>query len=42
MLHHRADIGIELPHIADLREMLDQQLNRQPALNLELAEDAGL
>ena len=42
MLHHGADIGIELPHLADLREMLDQHLDRQAALDLELAEDAGL
>ena len=42
MLHHGADIGIELPELADLREMLDQQLDRQAALHLELAEDAGL
>ena len=42
MLHHGAYIGVELPHLSDLGEMLDQQLNREPALNLELAEKAGL
>ncbi len=41
VLDHRADIGIELPQLADLREMPDQHLDRQTALYLELAEDAG-
>ena len=42
VLDHGADIGIELPQLSDLREMLDQHLDRQAALDLELAEDAGL
>src|ERR1700734_370116 len=42
VLDHGTDIGIELPEFSDPREMLDQRLNRQPALDLELAEDAGL
>src|ERR1035437_9808973 len=41
VLNHGADIGIELPQLAYLSEMLDQHLNGQPALDLELAEDAG-
>src|SRR5262245_15015880 len=40
-LHHRADLGRKLPAFADLREMLDQQLDRQPALHLELAVKTG-
>ena len=42
VLHHGADIGVELPQLADLREILDQHLDRQAALHLELAEDSGL
>ena len=42
MLHHAADLGIELPELAVLREIFHQQLDRQAALHLELAEDAGL
>src|SRR5262249_6094345 len=42
VLHHRAQLGDDLPRLADLREILDQHLNRQPALDLELAVDAGL
>jgi hypothetical protein len=42
VLHHAADIGIELPQLADLLEMLDQQLDRQAALHLELAVDPRL
>ena len=42
MLDHAADIGVELPKLSDLREMLDQQLDWQPALHFELAEQAGL
>ena len=42
VLDHGADIGIELPQLAGLGEMLDQHLDRQAALHLELAEDAGL
>src|SRR6266545_870431 len=41
-LDHGADVGGDLPAFADLREILDQQLDRQPALHLELAVEAGL
>ena len=41
VLHHGANVGIELPQLADLAEMPDQQLDRQATLHLELAEDAG-
>ncbi len=42
MLHHAADIGVELPELALLREILHQQMDRQAALHFELAEQAGL
>ena len=42
VLHHGADVGIELPQFALLGEILHQQLDRQAALHLELAEHAGL
>jgi len=35
------NIGIELPQFSDLREMLDQHLNRQSALDLELVKIPG-
>src|SRR5260370_38073769 len=41
VLNHGADIDIELPQLADLREMLDQHMDRQSALDLELAEDSS-
>src|SRR5207249_11586692 len=41
-LHRGADLGRKVPAVTDLREMFDQELDRQPALNLELAVDAGL
>ena len=37
----RADLGRDLPGLADLREILDQHQDRQAALHLELAVDAG-
>ena len=42
VLHHGADVRVDLPELADLLEILDQQLDRQAALHLELAVDAGL
>src|SRR5690242_2200595 len=41
MADHGANIGIELPHLADLGEILNEQLNRQAPLNLELAEESS-
>ncbi len=40
-LDHGADFGIELPDLAALPEILDQELYRQAALHLELAEQPG-
>ena len=40
-LDHRADALRDLPFVADLLEMLQQHLDRQAALDLELAVDAG-
>ena len=40
--NHGADLGVDLPELAVLLEVFDQQLNRQAALDLELAVDAGL
>ena len=36
---HGAQLRRDLPQLADLGEMADQKLNRQPALHLELAVD---
>ena len=41
VLHHRPDLGLDLPDVAGLVEILHQQLDRQAALHLELAVDAG-
>ena len=42
VLHHAAEFGTDLPEFAVLGEIFHQQLNRQSALHLELAEDSGL
>ena len=42
VLHHAADFGTDLPELAVLGEIFHQQPDRQSALHLELAEDAGL
>src|SRR5882757_6854428 len=34
---HRANIRVDLPELADLLEVFDEHLNRQTALNFELA-----
>jgi hypothetical protein len=36
-----ADLGCDLPRLGDLREILDQHLNWQPALDFKLAVDTG-
>ena len=41
VLDHGANIGVDLPQLAGLGEVLEQQLDRQAALHLELAEDTG-
>ena len=41
VLHHGADVGVDLPELSRLLEIFDQQLDRQAALHLELAVDAG-
>ena len=41
VLHHGADVGVDLPELSRLLEIFDQQLDRQTALHLELAVDAG-
>ena len=41
-LHHAAQVGRDLPALANLREILDQHRDRQPALHFELAVDARL
>ena len=42
VLDHRAQFRRNLPHVADLLEVLHQQLDRQAALHFELGVDAGL
>ena len=37
-----ADLGVELPQLSVLLEVLDQHLDRQAALHLELAVNSGL
>ena len=37
MLNHRANVGVDLPELADLLEIFDQQLDRQAALDFKLA-----
>src|SRR5450631_4385657 len=39
VLDHGADVGIDLPDLAYLLEVLDQHLDREAALDLELAVD---
>src|SRR5262249_47425832 len=41
-LHHGTDVRRDLPTVTDLREIFDQELDRQSALDFELAVDAGL
>src|SRR5262249_22552105 len=41
-LDHGTDLGHDPPALADLREVLDQQLDRQAALHFETAVEAGL
>src|SRR5215510_15381980 len=41
-LHHAAQFRSELPGFANLVEIFDQQLNRQPTLNFKLGVDPGL
>ena len=41
IFHHRADGGIDLPQAAGLLEIFHHQLDRQAALNLELAVETG-
>ena len=40
VLHHAADLRSDFPELADLREIFDQQGDRQPALHFELAVEA--
>lgn len=41
-LDHASDFRRDLPHLANLREVLDQHQHRQPALHFELRIDAAL